>query len=241
MIEKNAPIPVYYQVKMSILDKIETEVYKVGEQLPTDMEFCDLYQVSRITVRRALSELEAEGYIERVQGKGSYVKFKGIHQSISKFYTFTEEIIKMGLVPGSIFVDFKEIKADENLAEKLRVAEGDDIYLVERLRLADKVIVAYDRSYIPKKIAPGFNMDMLMGGSLYSALDENFKMRPNNAEETLEAILVEEKDANKMRVPIGSPQLLVKRQSYHNDVLVEYNYRIVNSSVYKYRVNLEKI
>lgn len=85
MISRNSPMPAYYQTKMRIFDMIKQDDYEVGDKLPTDSDFCEMYGVSRITVRRALTELEQEGYIERIQGKGSYLRFKGLDQNISKF------------------------------------------------------------------------------------------------------------------------------------------------------------
>lgn len=232
-------VPAYYTVKMDILDKIKQDEYPVGCQLPTDMEFCELYNVSRITIRRALSELEAEGYIERRQGKGSYVKFKDIKQSIQKFYSFTNEMIKMGFVPSSIFLKLEKIKPDERVKQYLQIKDDEMVYLLERLRLADEKCIAYDRSYMPESVVPNFSKEMLVEGSLYKSLEKYYGCKPDNSEETIEAITITNEDATKMRIKQNSPVLLVNRVSYSNEKIVEYNYRIVNSKVYKYRFKLE--
>lgn len=241
MISKSSPMPAYYQIKMRILDMIKQDMYEVGDKLPTDSEFCTQYGVSRITVRRALSELEQEGYIERIQGKGSYLKFKGLDQNIEKFYSFNDEIHKMGMVPSSIFLKLELIAADSTIADILKISEGDKVYLLERLRLANDIIIAYDRSYLPEYIVPGFNKNMISSGSMYDAMERHFDAKPTVAEESLEAISINEKDAMKMRLKPNSSQLLVKRLSYNKDRIVEYNYRIVNSSVYKYKFKLDKL
>lgn len=235
---RDSVVPVYYRIKMDILEKIKQDIYKVGQLLPSDMDFCKIYDTSRITVRRALSDLENDGYIERIQGKGTYVKFKEIKQNMSKFYSFTDETVKMGFVPSSIFLSFNLIDADEKVRQKLDLPEGEKVFLLERLRLADDKIVAYDRSYIPEKVIPGFKKEMLNCGSLYNAIESNYGFRPNNSEETIEAMEIGSEDALRMRVKKNSAMLLVKRVSYYNDQKVEYNYRIVNSKVYKYRVKL---
>ena len=239
MLKKISPIPIYYQVKMDIQEKIKNDIYKVGEQLPTDMEFCDIYDISRITIRRSLAELESEGYIERIQGKGSYVKFKEIKQNISKFYSFTDEAIKMGYIPSSVFLKLELITPNDEVRDGLELTDTDKVYLIERLRLADEMIVVYDRSFIPEKFIPNFQKSMLNNGSLYKALIDNYGFSPNNSEETIEAIAIDEKDAMKMRVKSGTPQLLVKRVSFYDDKKVEFNYRIVNSTVYKYKLKLD--
>ena len=209
MISRNSPMPAYYQTKMRILDMIKQDDYEVGDKLPMDSDFCEMYGVSRITVRRALTELEQEGYIERIQGKGSYLRFKVLDQNISKFYSFNDEITKMGMVPSSVFLKLDLVEADKNISEMLGIKERDLLYLLERLRLANDIIIAYDRSYLPKYIVPGFDKEMILDGSLYDAMDRHYDARPTVAEASLEAISFDEADALKMRVKPKSSQLLV--------------------------------
>lgn len=239
MIERESPVPAYYQVKMEILQKIKNNVWKVGDQLPTNMEFCEMFDVSRITIHRALSDLESDGYIYRIQGKGCFVKFKEISQNMNKFYSFSDEIMKMGFVPSAIFLDLRLMEADNEVREALDLAAGEQVYLLERLRLADDIIIVYDRSYIPEKLIPGFTKEMIKEGSLYKALKEYYHLCPNGADETIEAISLSGSDAIKMRLKKHQPVLLVKRYAHNNERKIEYNYRIVNSNVYKYRVRLD--
>ena len=95
MIDRHSALTAYEQVKEDIKYKIAHDVYKIGDQIPTNVQLCDVYDVSRITINRALADLESEGYIERFQGKGCFVKMKEISQNMSRFYSFTEELRKM--------------------------------------------------------------------------------------------------------------------------------------------------
>lgn len=238
MIERNSTEKAYEQVKRDLKSKISNGFYQNGDQLPTNMQLCEMYQVSRITVNRALMELEADGCIEKVQGKGCFVRLTEINQNISQFYSFTEELVKMGYVPSSIFVSLKLEKASEEIAKALDLDVDDKVYVITRLRLADEMIVAYDRSAIPMKLIPDFDKHMLTGGSLYKALEENYQIKPNHSEETIEAISINAEDAEKMRLKSGSPVLLIKRVSYFNEKKVEFNYRLVNSKLFKYHMSL---
>lgn len=238
MIEKNSSEKAYEQVKRDLKSKIVNGYYQNGDQLPTNMQLCEMYHVSRITVNRALMELEADGCIEKVQGKGCFVRLKEINQNISHFYSFTEELVKMGYVPGSIFVSFKLEKPSEEIANALNLDAEDKVYVITRLRLANEMIVVYDRSAIPMKLFPNFNKLMLAEGSLYKAMEENYGIRPNHSEENIEAIAINSEDAEKMRLKAGSPVLLIKRVSYYNEKKVEFNYRLVNSKLFKYHISL---
>ncbi len=239
MINKVSGQTSYGLVMDDILFKIKNGIYRVGEQLPTNMELCDIYGVSRITVNRALTDLENEGYIEKKQGKGCYVRFKEISQNISNFYSFTEELKKMGYVPSAIIDSISSEAPTKEVAAALDLNDNDKVVVIKRLRLADDTIVAFDRSIIPEKFIPHFEEEMLAGGSLYEALEQYYGIRPNHSEETIEAIDIVREDAQKMQIEPGSPVLLVKRISFYNDKKVEFNYRIVNTKKFKYTMSLK--
>ncbi|HCY06777.1 MAG TPA: hypothetical protein DHS57_05830 [Erysipelotrichaceae bacterium] len=239
MVIKKSDQKAYVQVRNDILYKIKNDIYKIGDQLPTNMQLCEIYDVSRITINRALYELEKDGYIEKHQGKGVFVVFKEIKQSINSFYTFTEEIKKMGYIPASIFLSLNLIEPKEEVINALDLDKNEKVYLIERLRLADDKIMAFDRSYIPERLIPNFQKTMLTGGSLYNALRDNYGFVPNRSEETVEAIIISDEDALKMKVKQGNPMLLVKRVSYLDNEKIEFNYRIVNSEIFKYKMSLK--
>ena len=239
MIKKETATTAYAQIKNDLIFKIQHDVYKIGDQLPTNNRLCEIYEVSRITVNRALEELERDGYIERKQGKGCFVKFKDIKQNISKYYSFTEELMNMGYTPGSKFISLKKTSPNSEVKELLDLKNDDKVFLLERLRLANGVIVALDRSYLPAKFIPNFNKKMLVSGSLYQTLQDNYGFRPNHSEEIIEAISVTSDDSNLLHMAPSSPALLVKRVSFYDDSKVEFNYLIVNSNVFKYRVSLK--
>lgn len=239
MINREVGKTSYGQVYDAILLKIKNNIYKVGDRLPTNVELCDIYDVSRITVSRALSDLEKDGYIEKKQGKGCYVKFREINQNISSFYSFTEELKKMGCVPSAVFISLRKESPSSEVAAALDLNQGDKVFVLKRLRLADDIIVAKDHSIIPEKYIPNFEKRMLAGGSLYEALENNYGFRPNHSEETIEAIDIGREDAQKMQIEEGSPVLLIKRISFYNEKKVEFNYRIVNTRKFKYTMSLK--
>ncbi|MBR5755031.1 MAG: GntR family transcriptional regulator [Erysipelotrichaceae bacterium] len=239
MIDRHSALTAYEQVKEDIKYKIAHDVYKIGDQIPTNVQLCDVYDVSRITINRALADLESEGYIERFQGKGCFVKMKEISQNMSRFYSFTEELRKMGYEPHAKIISYSIIPANEEMAQALDISVGEDVVYLKRLRYADDVIVTLDRSYLPLKCVPNFDVSMITGVSLYEAIEKNYGFKPNHSEETIEAININADDARLMGVKEDTPILLVRRVSYFNDKKVEFNYRLVNSKVFKYKMSLE--
>ena len=94
-IDKTSRVPLYLQLMDIIIYKIENTMEK-GDKLLSEREICDKYDVSRSTVRQAISELERDGYIYKMHGKGTFVADKEVHQDLVQFYSFTDEMKKLG-------------------------------------------------------------------------------------------------------------------------------------------------
>jgi GntR family transcriptional regulator len=147
-IEKS-PVTLYYQLKEMLKQKIKSGEWAIDIKIPTERMLCEMYNVSRITVRKALEELEREGYLKRMQGKGTFVTSIKIEQRLSKFYSFSEEIKKMGYVSSTRIIEFSMVDADRKLSGLLGVKENSRLYSLKRLRLANHEPFALETCYIP--------------------------------------------------------------------------------------------
>ncbi len=94
-IDKTSRMPLYYQLMDIIIDMIDSGELVEDDQLPSERELCEIYDISRSTVRQAIQELEKEGYIYRVHGKGTFVSKEKFRQELLEFYSFTEEMKKL--------------------------------------------------------------------------------------------------------------------------------------------------
>src|SRR4051812_20574632 len=100
MINKNSPIPIYYQLEEHIKGLIEEGVLKPGDVLPPEREYAEKYQISRMTVRQAFTQLVNEGYLFRLQGKGTFVAERKIEKTLQGIISFTEDMRARGLKPA---------------------------------------------------------------------------------------------------------------------------------------------
>ena len=96
----NNVLPKYFLIKNKIIEKINNEELLPNQLLPSERELIEKYEVSRITVRRAIDELVKEGYAYKIQGKGSFVKGDLFKQKITRVNSYTEEIINQGMIPS---------------------------------------------------------------------------------------------------------------------------------------------
>jgi GntR family transcriptional regulator len=234
----------YFRVKMKLLEDIRKGVYTIGAKLPTERDMCDMFGVSRITIRKALSELELEGWVERVQGKGTFIqepkknpsKFESM---LSSNYSFSEELRRQNVTPSTRVLSLTTIPAQPPLTHKLQVAPGHMVDVVLRLRLADEIPYAYETSYVPSEYLNGATADEIARDGLYNTMDRKSGIRPNKAEEVLEAAIAPEMVAE----ALGRKGLLsvmqIERTAFVDEQIVEYCTSSVTGDKYRFKVKLE--
>lgn len=170
-LNKNVPIPLYYQLKELILNEIKNGNYKSDDLIPTEKELSEMYQISRTTVRQAITELVQEGWLYRIKSKGTFVSKPKINQSfIQAISSFNDQIIKSGRTPKTELLEFKTMEPTEDIAEILRLQPKEKVILIHRKRSADNDPIVMVKTYLPYNKC-SFVMDHdLEKESLYSIL-----------------------------------------------------------------------
>ncbi|GAA0747223.1 GntR family transcriptional regulator [Clostridium oceanicum] len=237
-IDKTSRVPLYLQLMDIIIYKIENTMEK-GDKLLSEREICDKYDVSRSTVRQAISELERDGYIYKMHGKGTFVADKEVHQDLVQFYSFTDEMKKLGKTPTSKILDFHIIKATSSLSKKMEIMEGEPLYQLKRLRLADKVPMMLETTYIPYNRFKGVSEEKLERKPLYEILREEYDLKIDMAEEFFRPILTNYDESEILRIKEGSPSLKIARYTYEKNKIIEYTISIARGDKFKYRVKLD--
>jgi len=227
----------YFQLKEKIIEQIKSNVLRVGDRVYSETELCEMFNVSRITAKRVLNELVQEGYIERIPGKGSFVRSSPIDHVLSTFYSFTEEIKKLGMTPSSRIINFEKITPDAELKKQLNMKSGK-VYYLRRQRLADNEVIALDHSFIPYSILGNINAEELETHSLYEILTLKGYM-PDRAIESFTASLLSDENAKLLEAEPESPTLKVYRKTYFKDQIIEYNYRYYKNNRYIYTIELK--
>jgi len=240
MLDEKSPLALYHQLKNIIMDNIKNKVWEINTKLPTERELCEMYNVSRITVRQALKELENEGYIYRKQGKGTFVTRPKFVQKLSRLYSFSNEIKNMGAVPSTKIISFDLAGAELHIADKLNIDVDEKVYAVKRLRLADNEPFAFEISYLVYKYAPNLTRESIDKYGLYNALRLDCGIDTTEAEETFEAVAVNAEAAKYLQVRKKDPALHLERITYADGKIIEYCTSIIRGDKYKYRIRLGK-
>lgn len=239
-IDKTSKVPLYHQLYEAIARDIEAGIFEEDEKLPSERELCSTLDISRSTVRQAMYELEKDGYIYKEHGRGMFVSFESFQQDLLNFYSFTDEMIKLGKEPSSQVLSFEEITATAKLARKLGVREHDALYQFTRLRLADQEPIILETTYLPADRFPDLQKAELEQQPMYEIFREKYQMNFSKAKETFKSVMIRNHEAEVLKVSPQTPGMMIERFTYEKDKIVEYTISIARGDKFEYVVTLEK-
>jgi len=215
LINKFSSIPLYIQLHNSIRTAIEDGTLKNKEKLPTEIELCATFHISRPVVRQAYSELLTQGIIVRKKGKGTFVNKELINRNFtSELYNFTGEMDRQGKKPKTKVLVVEIITNDPNIFPLLQVNEGDQVLHLKRLRLADDVPVYIEDSYIDLKEFPGMEKVDFSANSLFSLFETKYHRPVHKTHNVYTAELVSDTYATLLDVEKHSAAHRVQSWTY---------------------------
>ncbi|MEH7401182.1 GntR family transcriptional regulator [Gottfriedia acidiceleris] len=233
MINKNSPIPIYHQLLEYIKCKIASGEYPADELIPSEREFSEKFQISRMTVRQALNNLVQEGIVYRQKGKGTFVSRQKVEKKISRLNSYTEEMIERGLKPSSRLVQFDILNSDKALSNILKIKEKDPIYFIKRVRLADSIPMSIESIHVSCDIAPNLNQSVLEK-SFFDYVNANIPDPIQYADQSIQARMPSEEEAQLLEIPPNCPVLAIYRTTYlRSGKVLEYELTVYRADRYK--------
>lgn len=223
--------PLYVQIQEFIADLILSGKLKPETKIPSEREYSEEFGVSRMTVRRALTELVSEGLLERRHGSGTYVAKPRVTYEARELVNYIQAMKERNIAVSSQLLEFSEVVASRRLAEQLDVEIGHPLYHVVLLRLANRVPVLLERAFFPCSRCPNLEEWDLEKNSLIDLLVKVYKANLNRVSQTIEAVSASETVASQLRVEPGFPLLMITRIIYdaeHNKP-VEYSQDLIRS------------
>lgn len=209
-IRRDDPLPLYHQLKQILLEQIETGKLGTGDALPTEKELQERYDVSRITVRRALSDLAAAGYLVRLSGRGTFVLQPKVLHTSGRIGGFIDDLTEQGFRVRSEILVNERRPVPFSIAQKLNVPEGKELPYRKALVFASGAPIALGETY--DNLGPAFSItpDELRNTSFLTVLAEKHGLVFRHAERTTEAVAARADEAEFLDVGIGAPLLLVE-------------------------------
>jgi GntR family transcriptional regulator len=207
-------VPLYHQLKQALQSDIEQGIYKPGDRLPSEPELVREYGVSRITVRQALDELEAEGRVVRRHGKGTYVAEPRIEQELVRLTDFVEDMQRAGQHPSSRVLAFEHEPARPAVAKALNILSGTEVVRVDRLRLAEERPIAYDTTWLPLRFGALLTGMDLTQETIYHILETRYAIPVFFGAFYISAAEATAQQAAYLGVAPGSALLVIRRISF---------------------------
>lgn len=209
LIDRENPLKLYLQLAEILKKRIESEEWKIGTQIPTEDELCRAYDVSRATVRGAISELTREGYLTKQQGKGTFVIKKAEADRLTMMVTFDElmlessEPVKTSVLAQTIMMPVGD------LAEKLDISHEKHLIYVKRLRTVGDIAILIQESFIPMHLCPHLLKEDLENISLFEFFEKRVNLHITNVINNFEMTYLNPDEARLFEYPVRTPALVL--------------------------------
>jgi len=238
---KEKAIPLYYQLETILRRRILSGDFPVDAPLPTEEALGQEYDVSRITVRQALSSLDQEGLIVRRRGKGTFVVKGAVSVEKPKLTGSMEDLVLMGIQTSTNILNTSIIDPPETIRESLELHGDEQVCRIEKIRSIEKSPFSYVINYLPSHIAEKIKIDDLTVKPLLMVLEESAGIRVNEADQTIEAAVADAHVASLLEIRVGDPLLKVERTVYDTKGKpVEYVSVLYRADKYFFRVKLRR-
>lgn len=186
--------PAYKKVEDYIRESMQSKLLPPGSLLPTERELCEMFHVSRMTVRQAIMNLVNENLLFRIKGKGTFVSNLEIRKHLT-IQGFSGEMLALGLTPSSRLLKLDQESPVEEVRKALQLESGEQVYHIERLRLADGRPMALEHSYLPLHLFRGLDQIDFEVSSLYDTILQKYRIPIGYLKQDIKAVRLQKEDA----------------------------------------------
>ncbi|MGA7799735.1 MAG: GntR family transcriptional regulator [Gammaproteobacteria bacterium] len=236
-----SPVPLYGQIKDMLRKKILDGSYPPHSKLPSESELMAQFDVSRITARQAIRDLQKEGLVFTIQGKGSFVTKPKAVQDLARLEGFGEAMNSKGYETYSRLVSAREVAASADVARALKLERGAPVVETERVRYLNRAPISLDVSFFPPEIGNRLLEEDLETRDIFEILENDYALPLGAADVVIDATIAEDKIAGLLSVEAGSPILRIERLTFTRDERpIDYEYLYYIGDAYQYRLRVER-
>ena len=217
MLKANNSIPLYEQLQTIIRDNILSGMYAPGERMPSEPELERSFGVSRITVRRAIEELEKDGMLERKQGRGTFVRYNKVKNNMDSIMGFTDSLAGMGLQPRRVVHVKRVVQADARVASTLCIERGAPVIELKRTMCDGAKPILYDECYYPLERFPGMAEKLREDVSTYRLIREEYGVAMTRAYKRFNVELADREISKYLNCKQGVPLFSIFKVAYDEE------------------------
>lgn len=235
--DSTTPVSLYGRLREVLRARILEGHYAPESKLPSENELGAVFQVSRITVRQALGDLEKEGLIFRLHGKGSYVAKPKAFQDVSRLQGFAEAMASLGHQIVNQLHSLQFLPAPGHVAERLALPEGTSVAEIRRVRLLNGVTVSLEVTFVPQSIGQALQRADLITRDIFLILENDLAITLGHADLSIDAILADSELVGALGVEPGAPILRIERLTHDAaGQPLDFEYLYFRGDAFQYRL-----
>ena len=237
-LDKNSPVPLYFQLIKIIRNKIKNNEWPVDSTIPSELKLCDTYQISRGTVRQAINDLIKEGYLYRKHGLGTFVCRIEHVWPVSGFYC--KELLneKRNIKFKRRIISKKTIMPNKKIKKIMKLRDNEELYRIEGLISNNCFPVSVEVSYLLKYLFPNLKAKVLSMTAPYEVFIREYELKITKVWESFSIKMLDQKTSKKLKVLDKTFALLVNRTAWSNNIIFEYRESIIRTDKCHYTIKL---
>jgi GntR family transcriptional regulator len=236
-----SPIPLYSQVRESVRERITDGTFAAHARLPAEGKMSDIFGVSRITIRQAISDLQKEGVIFKVPGKGTFVSTPKVFQDLSQLEGFAEAMSRKGYEIFNEVISHVTSPAPTRIAEQLGLPSAANVTEIRRIRHINQEPVSLEITYLPEEIGERLRREDLAHRDIFLILERDYSIALGNAELQIGAIAADTGLAAALRVKEGTALLCIERLTRGADgTPLDFEYLYFRGEAFQYRLQIAR-
>lgn len=236
-----SPQPLYSQLREQLRARILDGSYPPHSQMPSESELGALFQVSRITVRQALGDLQKEGLIFKIHGKGTFVAKPKAYQNVSRLLGFAEAMSGLGYEVVNQLEEFRFLPATTLVASRLGLAEGSPVAEIRRVRLLNREPVSLELTYVPEALGLQLRKADLITRDIFLIIENDCGTALGHADLSIDAVLADADLAQALRTEEGAPILRIERLTHDAAGRpIDFEYLYFRGDAFQYRLRVDR-
>lgn len=236
-----SPVPLYMQIKEILRTRILDGTYQAHQQMPSESDMTHAFGVSRITVRQALGDLQKEGLIFKIHGKGTYVAKPKAYQNVTRLQGFGEAMTPRGYETFARVLATREVPADQRVASRLALEVDTPVIEIKRLRYLNREPISLDVTYVPRVIGERLIRSDLATRDIFLILENEYGFALGHAELHIEAVLADDSLAHLFGVAEGAPVLRIERLTHTaTGEPIDYEHLYYRGDAFQYRLAIDR-
>ena len=240
MVNKHSSVAMYKQIAQTLKNEISQQLLKPGECIGTHTELAKRFNVSIITIRKAIESLTEEGILIVRQGKGTFVNAAPLEDGSNKLTTMSAVLTSHQMDPEVHVKEMRVIDTPDSFSRQVARELGETCLFIERTHMVKEIVIGYSKLYLPCSYGRKFSFEDVSTYSIYELYTKKLGITLGKGVQYIRAAKADKPLASALSVPENAPLLVIERESYSKQgELIEYIKSYYEYTQYSFKIELD--